>query len=88
MNRSWRLSIARTFVERRNRTVGWIIGIISLYLVLLLTVPALRGVFRFRPILPTDALVVLVAGVVGVLWFEVYKAVTGRRRPSVPAESK
>jgi Ca2+-transporting ATPase len=88
VNRSWRLSIARTLVERRNRTIGWIIGIAGLFLVLLLTVPALRDVFRFGPIQPTDALVVLVAGFIGILWFEVYKAVASRRRPSVPAESK
>jgi len=88
VNRSWRLSIARTLVERRNRTVGWIIGLASLFLVLLLTVPALRDAFRFGPILPTDALVATVAGVAGVLWFEVYKAVASRRRVPTLVESK
>ncbi len=79
VNRSWRLGIVRSFIERKNRTLAWILGVAGVFLVLLLTVPALRAIFHFDPILPTDWLVVLVAGLIGVAWFEVYKAVTRGR---------
>jgi Ca2+-transporting ATPase len=79
VNRSWRLSMLRALVERKNRTVGWILGFASLFLVLLLTVPALRELFRFGAIRAGDALVVLVAGNVAVLWFEIYKFIVSRR---------
>jgi len=79
VNRSWQLSLLRTVVERRNRTVGWIIGFASLSLVLLLTIPALREIFRFGPIHSGDALVVLAAGFISVLWFEIYKLIVNRR---------
>ena len=80
VNRSWRLSMWRALVERKNRTVGWILGAASVLLVLLLTVPALRTAFRFGPISWSEALVVLVAGFIGVVWFEVYKAFLRARR--------
>jgi Ca2+-transporting ATPase len=79
VNRSWRLSMLRALVERKNRTVGWILGVASLFLVLLLTVPALRELFRFGSICASDALVVFVAGNVAVLWFEIYKLIVSRR---------
>jgi Ca2+-transporting ATPase len=73
VNRSWRLSVIRTFVERRNPTIGWIIGFAILFLILLLTVPVLRQIFKFGQILASEALVVIVAGFFGILWFEIYK---------------
>jgi Ca2+-transporting ATPase len=82
VNRSWRLSMVGALMERRNRTLGWILGVASLCLVLLLTVPALREIFRFGPISASDALLVVVAGFAGVLWFEVYKMVESRRAAS------
>jgi Ca2+-transporting ATPase len=73
VNRSWRLSMVRTLFERRNPTLVWIVGITGVGLTLLLTVPALQRVFHFGPITWLDAGVVLAAGVLGVLWFELYK---------------
>jgi hypothetical protein len=35
----------------------------------------MRDLFRFAPIHATDILVVFVAGVAGVLWFEAYKMI-------------
>ena len=80
MNRSWRLSIWGSLVERKNRTLGWIIGGASALLVLLLTVPALRTAFRFGAISWGEAIVVVVAGFMGVAWFELYKAFAGTAR--------
>ncbi len=79
VNRSWRLSFVRALVERRNPTLPWILGIASLCLVLLLTVPVFRGAFSFGPISPLDACVVLAAGFAGVAWFEVFKVATRGR---------
>lgn len=78
VNRSWRLPLWRTFRERRNRTLKWVVGGAALLLVVLLNVPALRGAFNLGPLAPGDWAVVVVAGAAGVAWFEIYKAV---RRP-------
>ena len=77
VNRSWRLSIWRSLIERKNRTLAWIVGAASILLVLLLTVPAFRTAFHFGAITWGEALVVLVAGFIGVVWFESYKALSG-----------
>ncbi len=80
VNRSWRLSIARAIVERRNPTLPWILGVAALCLVFLLSVPALRDAFSFGAITLLDAGVAVLAGLAGVAWFEAYKAVTSRSR--------
>jgi Ca2+-transporting ATPase len=79
VNRSWRLSVWRSFRERVNRTLYWILGFAATLLVVLLAVPGLRGAFHFGLISWTDGLIALGAGFVGTLWFEVYKAFTARR---------
>ncbi|HEX6759899.1 MAG TPA: cation-translocating P-type ATPase [Propionibacteriaceae bacterium] len=78
VNRSWRLPIWRTFRERRNRTLKWILGGAGILLIAVLTVPGLRVAFNFGAITLTDWLVAAVAGFIGVAWFEIYKA-TARR---------
>jgi Ca2+-transporting ATPase len=74
VNRSWRLSIWQSFRQRRNPTVKWILGSAGTLLVVLLSVPGLRSAFHFGPMRPVDWLVALLAGFIGVAWFEVYKA--------------
>jgi P-type Ca2+ transporter type 2C len=78
VNRSWRLSIWATFRQRKNRTVQWILVGAGTMLVVLLSVPGLRTAFHFGPLRPADWLVALVAGFVGVTWFEIYKVRTRR----------
>ncbi|HEX4866001.1 MAG TPA: cation-translocating P-type ATPase [Acidimicrobiales bacterium] len=73
VNRSWRLSIWRSFQERRNRTLKWILGLAGTLLVVLLTAAPLRQAFRFGAIRPLDWAVAVVAGFAGVIWFELYK---------------
>lgn len=79
VNRSWRLGVWRTLRERRNPTLRWIMVVTVGLLVLLLTVPPLRSAFGLGPIRPFDALVVTVASMAGVAWFEAYKWLTHRR---------
>jgi Ca2+-transporting ATPase len=78
VNRSWRLSVWRTFRERRNRALKWIIAFAATMVVVLLTVPGVRDAFDFGPMEPWQWVLALAAGVVGVLWFEAYKALTAR----------
>ena len=74
VNRSWRLSIWETFRQRRNPTLKWILPLTGMLLVAFLSVPWLRTAFNFGPVRLTDWFVVIVAGFMGVAWFEVYKA--------------
>jgi Ca2+-transporting ATPase len=73
VNRSWRLTAWGALQERRNRTLKWILGAALTLLVLLLSVPWLRDAFNLGAIEVLDWLVVLIAGVAGVVWFEVFK---------------
>ena len=73
VNRSWRLSIWQAIRDRRNPTIKWILGITSAFLVVLLSVRQLREAFDFGPMQPVDWMVALVAGFIGVVWFEIYK---------------
>ncbi len=74
VNRSWRLSIWQAFRQRRNGTLKWILAGATALLVMLLTVPAVRGAFNFGPMRPTDWIVAVGLGFAGVASFEVYKA--------------
>jgi P-type Ca2+ transporter type 2C len=75
VNRSRRLSVWRTFRERRNTTLKWILGGAVILLIVLLSVPWLRDAFDLGGIALADWLIALVAGSIGVAWFEIYKAV-------------
>jgi Ca2+-transporting ATPase len=73
VNRSWRLSIWRSFRERRNPTLKWILGAAGLVLFVLMTVPALRDAFGFGPMSAAEWVTAVAAGFGSVLWFELYK---------------
>jgi Ca2+-transporting ATPase len=78
VNRSWRLSVWESFRQRRNRTLKWILGGAGALLVLVMTVPVVRDALRFGGMRASEWLVAVAAGLLGVAWFEVYKAT---RRP-------
>ncbi|MBU6245113.1 MAG: cation-translocating P-type ATPase [Actinomycetales bacterium] len=81
VNRSWRLSAWRTLRERGNGALPWLVtGVISALGVALL-VPVVRDALGLGQVSAWDLLVMLIAGVVGVLWFEAYKAISSRRNP-------
>ena len=79
VNRSWRLPIWRTFRERRNRALKWILGATTSLLIVVLTVPGLRRAFNFGPITVRDWIVAVSAGLIGVASFRSYKTVAARR---------
>ena len=78
-NRSWRLSLGRTLIERRNPVLPWIlVGAVGL-LVAVLGVPTLRDALGFGPIPMSAALASGAAAASGIAWFEVWKAVMRSR---------
>lgn len=79
VNRSWRLPVWRTFQQRHNPMLKWILGGAALLLVAVLSVPGLRHAFNFGPLTFTQWGAAVVAGMAGVAWFEIYKMVTAHR---------
>ena len=79
VNRSWRLPIWRTFQERRNHTLKWILGGAVILLVAVLSVPAFRDAFNFGPMTSHHWGIAIAAGAAGVVWFEIYKVTDGGR---------
>jgi Ca2+-transporting ATPase len=88
VNRSWRLPVWRTFRERRNTTLKWILGGAVLLLVVILTVPGLRRAFNFGAITLGDWCVAVAAGFVAVAWFEIYKTITAQHRAQPPTRTR
>jgi Ca2+-transporting ATPase len=88
VNRSWRLPVWRTFRERRNPTLRWILPVASAVLVTIMSVPAVRRTFDLGAMSLRDWGIALAAGVLGLVWFEVYKSLShggpGEGRPRAP----
>ncbi|MBM2811314.1 MAG: cation transport ATPase [Chloroflexi bacterium] len=77
-NRSGRGSLISR--RRPSAFMGWLAGGALVFLVAVLSVPALREIFRFDAPRPIDVGVALAAGVVSVLSVEVVKALRSSRR--------
>ena len=73
VNRSWRLSVWRTFRQRRNPAMPWILGGAVSLLVAVLSVPVTRRAFHLGTLEPGQWGVAVLVSVLGVAWFEVYK---------------
>jgi Ca2+-transporting ATPase len=84
VNRSWRLSLVRTFKERRNPTLGWIVGGAVAVLATVLTIPGARRVFRLGALSVPSILLATALSAAGLVWFEGWK-VWRRFREGVPA---
>jgi P-type Ca2+ transporter type 2C len=73
-NRSWTQSIVAT-LRSRNSALTWVFGGAVLFLIALLEIPFLRSLFSFEALKPLEILICILAAVVSVAWFEIYKAV-------------
>lgn len=71
-NRSWTETIITT-IRTPNKAMGWVFAGTTLSLILILTIPFLQDLFMFAPVSAVDLIICVLAGVVSVLWFEVYK---------------
>lgn len=77
-NLSWRTSLART-LSHRNRALAWVMGGALAFLLLVLYVPALRSLFDLAALEPSELALAVVAGLAGLLVFELAKLVGGGR---------
>ena len=71
-NRSWSRTAVSMFREP-NAALWWVVGAGSITLPLVLTVPFLRGLFHFGALHPADGILIVAAGVISILWFELLK---------------
>jgi Ca2+-transporting ATPase len=85
VNRSWTRSALSGLAAAPNAALGWVLGGATLFLVLVMVVPALQTLFGFAPFHVIDVVGVVIAGLSGVVWFEAYKFVRSRRKPPVSA---
>lgn len=78
-NRSWTRNIFQ-ILATSNKTVKWVVGGASIFLVLILNVPFLLTLFQFEKISFIEALGCIVLGFSSIVWFEMYKVFTNRER--------
>ena len=78
-NRSWSESMLRT-IRTPNKAMGWVFAGTLFALALILYIPVLQDLFRFAPISVDELITCVLAGVVSVLWFEVYKVWNARKK--------
>ena len=71
-NRSWTGTI-REILRTPNVALWWVTGGALVLLGLILSVAPLRSLFRFSALHAPDLLICLGAGVLSVLWFELFK---------------
>ncbi|MDD1664889.1 MAG: cation-translocating P-type ATPase, partial [Methanomicrobiales archaeon] len=72
VNRSWSESVLAT-MKSPNRAFWMVIGGTLFFLAVVVALPAARDVFRFAVFNPWDLVICTFAGILSVLWFEVYK---------------
>lgn len=78
-NRSWSETMVRT-IQTPNKAMVWVFAGTLIGLALILSVPVLQDLFRFAPISIDELIMCVLAGVVSVLWFEVYKVWSSRHK--------
>jgi P-type Ca2+ transporter type 2C len=71
-NRTWSRTVLSVF-RARNNALWWVIGSTLVFLGLVLYVPFLQTLFHFSTLHPLDLAISVVAGIGGILWFEILK---------------
>lgn len=71
-NRSWTRNIIQILLTP-NKAVKWVVGGAIFFLLLILNIPFLLNLFQFEKISYTEILSCAAAGLLSVVWFEVYK---------------
>jgi Ca2+-transporting ATPase len=71
-NRSWTSSIGK-ILRAPNAALWWVTVGAVIFLGLVLNIPFLREIFRFSPIHPIDVSICIFAGLLSVIWFELFK---------------
>jgi Ca2+-transporting ATPase len=71
-NRSWSETIFTT-IRTPNRAMAWVFMGTLVCLVLVISLPVLRDLFRFGEVSFSDLTLCVLAGIGSVIWFEIYK---------------
>jgi Cation transport ATPase len=77
-NRSWTRNIFQ-ILKTSNKTVKYVVGGATFFLILVLNVPFLRDLFQFEKISILETLWCVVAGFGSIIWFELYKILQPKR---------
>jgi len=78
-NRSWTRNIFQ-IISTTNKTVKYVVGGATFFLILILNVPFLLQLFQFDKISLNEALVCVAAGFSSIIWFEMYKVLNNRTK--------
>ncbi len=78
INRSWSRT-AWDSLRTPNRFLWWIVALAAGSLALIIYVPWLQRLFYFEPLGFLDILICIGAGLISVLWFEIFKAFNKRQ---------
>ena len=81
-NRSWSASIFQ-ILRTPNKTVKWVAGGALLFIILVLEIPFLQGLFLFSPLSLLQISIAVLAGVSSITWFECYKYRLRNRHESI-----
>ncbi len=81
-NRNWSTTILASF-RARNIALRWIVAAAVVFLGLVIYVPFLRDLFHFDVLNFYDVLICIAAGLVSILWFEVVKYFSRRKKQRV-----
>jgi P-type Ca2+ transporter type 2C len=76
-NRSWSRTMAAT-LRMKNTALWWVAGVAVIFLGLVLYVPFLRKLFSFGNLNATDLAICIVAAIISIAWFEIFKVLKGR----------
>ena len=71
-NRSWTANIFKILFTR-NKTVKWVVGGAIIFLTLILNIPFFINLFQFERIGIIEILICVFAGLLSIIWFELYK---------------
>ncbi|MEI6207350.1 MAG: cation-translocating P-type ATPase [Desulfuromonadales bacterium] len=77
-NRSWTGTIG-TILRAPNGALWWVTGSAVMFLGLVLNIPFLRQIFKFSEIHPIDVAICASAGILSIVWFEIFKTFSRKR---------
>jgi P-type Ca2+ transporter type 2C len=84
-NRSWTRPFWQTLFSSKNYALRWIFLVTIIALGLILYLPVLNRIFQFAPPGPPFLIASLIAAIISIVWFEVFKILEGQR-VSIKAE--
>jgi len=73
-NRSWTNNIFKIIVTP-NRAVFWVVGGAVFFLALILNIPFFLDLFQFQRPTLVNVVICVFAGLITIVWFEIYKLI-------------